>query len=176
MNVKIKDLRRIETELESELSIQKSRVTSIDDLTTRASTAEMAALAGKKAQQGQLEKVGKMISMKFMIRQLISDFNASNGINDRTLKIAVLSEKLEVCQQAQSARRPSAHQDWRSDKIDGYNCGIDLATKDELRIQERGIRQQIQKLKDSCNGINSNESVTLPDDLVTFLKEYKFIE
>lgn len=176
MNLKIKDLRRVETELESELSIQKSRVSAIDDLTVRAKTADQAAVDGKKAQQVQLEKVGKMISMKFKIRQLISDFNASHGINERTIKIAVLSEKLEVSQQAQSARRPSPNQDWRTSQIDGYNCGIDLETKDELRVQERGIRQQIQKLKDSCNGINSNESVTLPDDLVSFLKEQKFIE
>lgn len=176
MDIKIKDLRRVETELEQELDIQKDRVKAIDILTVKAKSLDLAAAEGQKAQQAQLEKVSTMIAMKFKIRQIVSGFNKDKGINDRTLKIAVLSEKLDVCQQAQTARGPSANHDWSSDKIDGYNCGITVAMKDELRIQERGIRQQIQKLKDSCNGINSNESVTLPEELVAFLKGQKFIE
>lgn len=170
----IKDLRRIESEIESEIQYVSNSVQLVRAEQQATKTdAEKYAL-------GELPKLSAkmnvLIETKFKIRAFIADFNKTNGINERTAKIAELEEKSTFIEnRLVSFGRAGTTRDYNTDKVK-YTPGVTTDFVDERRAEVRAIKRQIQRLKDSCNGINSNSRTEIPQDLLDVFKQYKLVD
>jgi len=176
MEIKLKQLRRIETEIDNELEIQEPRIQSCcRNLGSIESSILNAAIRGALTVHAQYELISALLAKKFEIRAIVAAFNKENGINERTIKIAILEKQITYAEKASKVNIPSIDRDYRTNTISGYYQGITQAVSDDWRIAVRKLRAQIQKLKDSCSGINSNGTVVINNELESFLKDNQFI-
>lgn len=170
----IKDIRRIEQEVDNEINYVRNNASDI-----RQDQQQNLADAKKVGEKGVNELQAKMyelIEVRFKIRTIVAEFNKDNGINDRTLKIAILEQKHDFLEQSIIGfGRPGTTRDYHLDKV-VYSPGITTEVVDEKRAEARNIKRQIQRLKDSCNGINSNAKFEVAPELVALFERYGFID
>lgn len=173
--VTIKVLRRAEAELDNELQYVHSRLNS--DRNQRQSTATAAVTAGVTACNAFLTRHGQLLEAKFAIRKAVGEFNQDKGINLKTGQIAALEAQLKALETAMSYGSVNEHTPYGSNKTE-YRSGVDAEFIDKLRSESRSLKRQVQRLKDSCNGINSSEDASpyIGDKTLEFLKSNNFID
>ena len=169
--MKIKDLRRLETELDAE--VQYTSLSPRDK--KEYSSLQDAQEAGASALNFALTKIRALNEVKYDIRETVRIFNETKGINAKTLKIAQLEAELSLLESVQNMSSPRSYSPYGSTKIE-YQAGIDADTVDQHRIQARRVRREIQSLKDSCNGINSSGTAELSEKSMGILKKYGMID
>lgn len=170
--MRVKDIRRVESEIDNELEFIQSRLRN----KPKYSTSSQARDAGTSLTKSFLEKYGKLIDAKFELRRLIANFNKTAGINDRTARIAQLEmtkETIDNC--LVNYGDVDTYRNYGSDTVK-YQAGISELAVDEYRAQSRRLKRLIQSLKDSCNGINAQGTVEVSDDTMELLKESGFID
>lgn len=176
MSVKlsIKDLRRAETELESEMNYV---VQCLSAARSERTTNNQGALeAGLSVCDAYVTRQSELLGAVFAIRQAVGKFNEDEGINQRTGRIAYLERLVAANEKAQSFGRVARNQSYGSTEVT-YTPGIDDEKINVYRNEVRRIRREIQSLKDSCNGINSSKDATpyIDPKMVEFLKSNNFI-
>ena len=174
MKIKVKTLRRAETELLSEIQLLSGRLPSFSTEPLAKSLNEARSI-GLESYKNKLSVLQDCITAKYDIRNSISKFNQANGINDRTLKIAVLTEQLDLIEKSHTRiNDASANRSYYGD-IEGYNIGCSQSDLDQYRVEVRKIKKEIQGLKDSCNGINASNDVEITTELHKFLTDLSMI-
>tara|TARA_Y100001960_G_scaffold334111_1_gene445163 strand:- start:34487 stop:35014 length:528 start_codon:yes stop_codon:yes gene_type:complete len=154
----VKELSRIETEIDEEISFVKGRMRSVRN--ERLNSANLAESRANKAIKEALSKLESLLSAKFAIRSVKQIFNAEKGINEKTRKIAELTERKALLDSAAGFGDVSARESYGSNKVE-YNPGISTDTEDSYRAKSRAVQRQIQRLKDSCQGINNQGTIEL---------------
>lgn len=174
MELSIKQLRRIETELlnEKDHVIQRLRNFNYETADTKSDAIEI----GEERLSLSIESVNALINAQYCVRKLISDFNESAGINDKTLQIANLEAICEArAEMSSSLGKVLAKTEYNS-KQTTYSYGVSDEFEDNQRAIERFDKRRIQRLKDSCNGLNSSSKVKIPDTLLTLITKYGLID
>lgn len=170
----IKDVRRIETEIDDEISFVERNVRDIRS--EHQQSKKDAEDFGLKEVQTLQDKMFKLIEVRFKIREIVANFNTEHGINDRTAKIAKLEQQKDFLEdRIASFGRVGTTRDYNLDKV-VYTPGVTSEFVDQKRAEVRDLTRQIQRLKDSCNGINSNTKVTLEPSLISFFKNAGMID
>lgn len=170
----IKELRRIETEMNNELSYISSAMYNIRE--EKVATREAAQEAGTIGLNTQLAKFKELTDAKFDIRDVVAKFNEAQGINERTIKIAKLESEILFIEQHIIGFGPVRQdRDYHTNKVE-FAPGASLEYVDAKRSDVRGLRRQIQRLKDSCSGINSNNKFVVSDVLLAVFVKYRFID
>mgnify|MGYP001596213708 CR=1 FL=1 len=118
-------------------------------------------------------KTKALIAAKFDIRRSIGQFNEDKGINDKTVKIAMLSAEKEALEQYEQYKAQARTSYGTGSTV--YAEGLDSAKIDKIRAQIRDLKRQIDNIKDSCAGINANSSIQLADETLATLKLYSLI-
>lgn len=170
----VKELRRIETELDNEISHRTSRVNRLSSKEAVSLTA-----AYTECQTELLDMIAKhteLLDSKFAIREIISKFNSDNGINERTGKIASLKASSQFLED-EVLRIGSAvsYAPYGSTKT-VYRYGITEDYTDSVRSEIRALKRQIQALTDSCNGINSSHKFAINENLLKVFVKYGLID
>lgn len=174
MELSIKQLRRIETELLNEKDHVIQRLRDLNYET--ADTKHDAMHTGESRLTSSIESVNLLINAQYLIRKLISDFNEKAGINDKTLQIANLEAVCEArAEMLSSIGQVRAKTEYNS-KQTVYSYGVSDQYEDSQRALERAEKRRIQRLKDSCNGLNSSSKVKIPDTLLTLITKYGLID
>lgn len=178
MALKIKDIRRIETEMDKEISLLQSSFTrNVSDNVEE--TSEKALRAGKSLVEMQRDELAQFLETKFNLRQIVANHNSSTKINDNCIKIAKLEFELNLIENTvMNVSGVAVKQEYTSKGYvaAGYKSGVDVEFKNQLRVEARKVRREIQRLKDSCNGINGqSEYELIPNDL-EFLKSRGFLD
>ena len=170
--MKIKTIRRIETEIDNELQFLSSRMGRDNNQSTK----EAAEIAGVEVVTHALKAYTRLIGAKFEIRNLIAEFNSGKGINAKTSLIAQLeSEKDFLENSALRVGRARATRSYGTDAAE-YCIGIPDSFEDEIRALIRGATRKIQTLKDSCNGINSQGDIEISDSLLSVFTDYSLVD
>ena len=166
--MKIKDLRRAETQIDEEIDYSVRMLRSSNEY----GKLHQAEDAGAELAEHYLDKVGELTEAKYTIRALVSAFNEEYGINERCIKIAKAQAKLDVINTIiAELSSPRTQRIYNSDVI-RYSVGLSEQAIDFHRATARGIIREIQSLKDSCNGINSQQTVMVPPTLLAVLTKY----
>lgn len=176
MELRIKDLRRIESEIDKELGF-KSRIQLDRYSEVQYKDAEEAVEAGKAKVFAKLEIVKTLYDVKFQIRQIVGDFNEKSGINKKSLQIAQLNNELSVL--GSLANLPTTRR-----TTDGYGAthkyynteGVSEDFIEEMRAESRRVLRKVQALKDSCAGTNANGTGTLSEELENTLRKLGMID
>lgn len=171
--ITIKTLRRAENEIDSEIEHIRRRLRNRKATTSRKTAAE----EGAEACVDFLTRFKELSSAKYEIRAAVSFFNEEEGINKRMVQIAKLDALLEAtvsCEQFGPVIERSSY----TNKASEYTVGISNDIVDAYRSDARGIRREIQALKDSCNGINSSKDSAkyVSTEMIEFLKDNNFID
>lgn len=170
----IKDIRRIETEVDEEIHYVTNGIHNIRQEHQQLRIDAFA--VGEKGVRASLAKFEELVDTRFAIRGIVAKFNDANGIDDRTAKIAKLEQrKTFVDDSIVGFGRPGTTRDYRNDTV-VHTPGLKDDIVDEFRAESRNIKRQIQRLKDSCNGINSNTSFEVDPVLVEVFTKYGFID
>ena len=170
--MKIKTLRRIEIELDNELVFISRRLRRENNQATK----ELAELAGVSVVQSSKSAFSKLVKAKFEIRNLVAEFNIVKGINAKTAKIAEL-EALGAFVEEHLIKlgKVKTTRNYGSDTYE-YAIGISDEVEDNLRAEVRRLSRQVQSLKDSCNGINSQGDIQVSDSLLSVFKAYSLVD
>lgn len=170
----IKDIRRIEQEVDNEIVYVEQNSYHIRE--NQQATKEAALEAGITDVQAMQDKAYELIELRFKIRDIVAAFNKDNGINERTAKIALLEQKQSFLDEKIAGfGRVGTTRDYNSQQTK-YTPGVDTEFVDAKRVESRDIKRQIQRLKDSCNGINSNAKFDVEPELVALFTKYGFID
>jgi hypothetical protein len=165
--MRIKDARRIETEIDNELDYTEVQKASV-------STKVMAEKIGVESWAEVQDKKFELIAAKFDIRNTIAVFNQEAGINTRTAKLAEL-EAIKASLQNYSSNEVRTSTGF-GEQIQTFRTGLSKTAIDAVRAEIRVIVRQIAKLKDTCSGINSNGTLTLKAKTVKTLTKYGLID
>lgn len=170
--MKIKTLRRIETELDNELLFISRRLQRENNQATK----EAAFNAGEASATSAIKKHNRLLGAKFAIRALVSQFNIEKGINDKTAQIAV-SEALKTFLENQilSIGQPRYSRNYHSETYE-YTVGISDEYEDKIRAEIKSITRKIQSLKDSCNGINAQGDIEISPELMQVFLDYSLVD
>lgn len=158
----IKELTRIETVIDEEISFVESRLRNELRDSKQASVSAATEYAGKVI-DSTVTKRSALLAAKFAIRAIKQVFNTEKGINDKTRKIAELQaqkdfvDKLAIQDVAKEVTNYTT-------KTVKYRPGITLETQDKFRAESRSLQRQIQRLKDSCQGINNQGTIELDSE------------
>lgn len=173
--VTIKVLRRAESELDNELKYVQNRLSSARN--QRQASASAATATGTMACNEFIIRHGQLLEAKFDIRKAVGQFNQDKDINLKTGKIAALEAQLNALDTAMGFGSVSECSSYGATKLE-YRPGIDAEYVDKLRSDSRSLKRQVQRLKDSCNGINSSEDASpyIGDKTLEFLKSNNFID
>lgn len=170
--ITIKTLRRAETELEDEIHYSNHLLGKAE-----LPNHEAALEYGINAVEEFAVKMADLVKARFAIREAVRKFNEEKGINAKTLQIAQLQEHIKVLERMQSYGSVQQTSSYHTNTVQ-YRSGIPQTKVDEFRSQARSLTRQIQKLKDSCNGINSSSDASeyLDKDTIEFLRSNNFID
>lgn len=170
----IKDIRRIEQEVDDEIVYVQHGMHEIRS--EHHASLNAAKAAGEAGVREVLAKFDELVNLRFTIRDIVAKFNEENGINERTAKIAKLEQRKEFVDNSVAGfGRPGTTRNYSTDKV-VYTAGLAPTVVDEFRAESRNIKRQIQRLKDSCNGINSNSRFELDPEVVGLFTKYGFID
>ncbi len=170
----IKDIRRVESEVDEEIRFVSGNLRDVRD--NQQVDLETAKKVGVAEVRKVVDRFNDLVGLRFAIREIVAKFNEENGINERTAKIARLEqEKAFLDDHVERFGRPGSSRDYHTDTIK-YTPGITPEFVDEIRAKSRNIKRQIQRLKDSCNGINSNARFELDEAIVAKFESYGFID
>lgn len=158
----IKELSRLETEIDEEIDFAKSRHRSALQKTLPSQQA--AEDAAMKAAKEVFSRTQSLLTAKYAIRSIKQTFNAEKGINDKTRAIAQLHAEQELLDSIAQQKEVTAIDRYGSNKLD-YRPGITTEVQDEYRAKSRVVQRQIQRLKDSCQGINNQGTIELEEDV-----------
>lgn len=156
----IKELSRIESEIDTEINFVSGRQRST--MNTRQASRQEALDVANKSIASSLTKLNGLLDAKFAIRTIKQVFNAEKGINDKTRDIAKLTAEQAFIDSVASYSEVTASERYASTKVE-YSPGITQEKQDELRAKSRVIQRQIQRLKDSCQGINNQGTILLDE-------------
>jgi cell division protein FtsB len=170
----IKELSRIEAELDSELQFVEGRLAG--NLRKNQSTVSAATTAALTAIKSALDKQELLLNLKFDLRNIKATFNIEKGINDRTIKIAKLVARKEFLERRITVLGDVEVIEAYGNHKDTYRPGITEETQDTYRAEVRNLSRQIQRLKDSCNGINSQGGIELTAETVDNLTKLGLID
>lgn len=170
----VKDVSRVESEIDNEIEFIKDRLGM--QLRVTQGTRQDAYKAAEVAISAAVEKMDKLLVAKFALRDLKAAFNIENGINERTLRIAMLTEQKQFMEQNMSrVGDVSTTTSYQDSKV-RYVPGVSNESQDKVRADVRNLTRQIQRVKDSCAGINGNGKVELPEMVSNILVEFGFID
>lgn len=168
---KIKTLRRIETAINEELVFLIERFQRKGKAATKNS-----AESDFDAKMGNfLDKQQALQGLKFQIRGLVATFNEEKGINEKTAEIAFQSTQLEALRAVNGYEQAYESSDYHTNKT-YWRVGISDATEDWVRVEIKKIERLIQRLKDTCNGINSTATVEVSDEMVALFEQFGLID
>lgn len=156
----IKELSRIETEIDKEIQFAMLRHQGI--MRKDCASRDEALRVAKESIEVSSNKVHKLLDAKFAIRGIKQAFNVEKGINDKTLHIALLTQEQEFVDTYAKHGDVSSDRSYSSNSVT-FTPGISAESQDKLRAESRNIQRQIQRLKDSCQGINNQGSVELDE-------------
>lgn len=170
----VKELRRIETEIDNEISHRTCRVSQL-----RSKEAVSLTAAYTECQTELVDMISKhteLLDSKFAIREIISKFNSDNGINERTGKIAALKAAIQFLEDSVlNIGSATSYAPYGSTKT-VYRYGITEDHTDSVRSEIRALKRQIQALTDSCNGINSSHKFAINENLLKVFVKYGLID
>ena len=174
--ITIKTLRRAETELDNELRYSQERM---QQMRSGSQVTENAALAsGIAVCEEYLERHSNLLDAKFEIRKCVGKFNQSKGINRKTSDIAELEASIAAIDLVMGFGAVAEQRTYGQQAKATYRPGINCDYIDKQRSVVRGLTRQIQRLKDSCNGVNSSEDASefISPTVLVFLKANNFID
>lgn len=175
MEVSLKDLSRIESAVDKEIEHVTRRVNIFRARKTGSS--DDALESGIKLAKDIIEKYKVLLDVRFYIRGLKAEINQNEGIKSRTADLAKLVAYQEFLDDnIQNVGDPDREHRYGSSDEVKYHWGIDDDFREELRTESKGLTRQIQRLKDSCAGINANLKVTIPEDKVTYLRSFGLVD
>lgn len=112
-----------------------------------------------------------LIMCRSDLRAAKDAFNIEKGIKERTASIARLNRILDVHKEVLELHRVHERSAFNNNAPVKYNVGLHDALEDSARAEVRKIERQIQRLKDSCAGINSQQVIEMPEAFTDFLVE-----
>lgn len=157
----IKELSRIEAEIDSEILFVEARQRG--QMAKKQGSAQAARDTALAAIKAGLGKRNALVKAKFAIRSIKQVFNAEKGINDKTREIAALELERQFLDTIHQYDDVQAYEGYGQRPKTEYLPGISLKTQDEYRAKSRVIARQIQRLKDSCQGINNQGIIELDE-------------
>jgi archaellum component FlaC len=166
MEINIKNARRLESEIDTEIARLKGRLrVSAGKYNTVADSIELT----KEHIDTTLGKVSALLGIRKDIRDKIGKFNVENGINDTTSEIAIKSAELEMLELAYDFDDPRKPQSYGITE-ELYKPGLNEANRDFYYAKGLKLKRSIQRLKDRCMGINASGKIELDSDTESFLK------
>lgn len=176
MELRIKDLRRIESEIDKELAF-KSRVQLDRYSEVQYKDAEEAVETSKAKIFAKLDIVKTLYSVKFQIREIVGDFNDKSGINKKSLQIAQLNNELSVLSSLSNLPITRRTTDGYGTTHKYYHTeGVSEDFIEEMRAESRRVLRKVQALKDSCAGTNAKGTGTLSEELENTLRQLGMID
>ena len=171
--MKIKTLRRIETEIDSEISFMSRR---LRNLSKKADSLENAKIEGSNTIEAAQKSFMELNAAKFTIRGLVSEFNSTKGINRKTAEIAELEATKSFIEDVALSVNFAQTRESNYGSGVSHHVGLSEETEDSLRASVRGLTRKIQGLKDSCNGTNSQGDIQIPEKLLNLFKVYSLVD
>ena len=166
MKVNIKNARRLETELDNEISRLTGKVR--HGRSSHSTYAESVAIT-ENSVDTLVASIGKMKQIRMDIRTKIGKFNAESGINDLTASIADAASNAEIQEMIYNLSSPTSTRDYGTDSVK-YTSGVSEAYREAAHTKLLVIKREIQRLKDKCQGVNSSGTIELDSDTESFLK------
>lgn len=169
----IKEISRLETAIDEEVNYLKDR--NCKHLRSEYNTTEEAIKGGAAATKSLIEAFSELVAVKFHIREIKQEFNASNGINDKTREIALLEQTRDMYQDLSNISYPQQVANYSTSRV-AYRTGISDHEKDALRTKVKQLSRQITRLKDSCQGINNQGKIELDTSAVATLVKFGILD
>lgn len=164
--MKVKEAQRLETVIDQEIERLKDRLARSS---STHKTRTLAESAFRERHEKTLEQMAILLDIKFAIRKAIAEFNRNHAINERTAKIAHLTKLLELIKGSLVNQASSVNH--YNSKEPEYREGYSDQLEDVVLAECRKITREIQRLKDSCNGINSQGTIAISESQVEYLKK-----
>ena len=171
MKISIKNAARLETTLNDEIDRLTGKITDRKYF----QSAKDSISATTKNIESLVEKIGMYREIRTCIRDQKRFFNEQKGINDLTSDIASLNDQLDLYNLLSEFRYPEPQSSYGNDTI-RFCSGISEEDKESYYINTLKIKREIQRLKDKCQGVNSNGTIELSTDIESFLKKSGLID
>lgn len=172
MKLSIKNARRLETQIDSEVMRLRSKLTStsgafksVDESTNYTESSV----------NSYLVKISTLNKIKFELRSNISKFNESEGINDITLQIALMKFDLEINEEVYNMSSPRLSRSYNGEPGE-YSAGLSDEVKESFHVKTLALKRSIQRLSDQCQGVNSRGTIEFDSETESFLKTSGLID
>ncbi len=168
--MKVKNVQRIISSIEEELSFYASKKAIRGSFSSRQVAIQDTESQMRSVADAQLE----LNHLYYSLRKMVGKFN-SQSIDDRTADIARLKARMAIYEDALKLGCPMEQGAYGA-AGKTYTAGVSVEYEAECRNHVKNIKRQVQRLKDSCAGINANSDIELDEETIKIIKHYNLTD